>query len=365
MRTEHNCVPIDVIRVRGDRLLLGYQVFMGLKSEMEISDVFAKIELTGDEFHQVPFEQLDQPGFHKDFKEIFKYYRDARLIQLRRTDTHILMVFQTGQRLTDIKVLRFGLERDSVIYLDNRGEPDHVFPPAHDFEWTRTTRDDHVIGEHPHVNINDTIFVECTGGDFTVKVENNTATGAGVFAEDVEEHSQGLDDADILFADLESTILLKVRPYREDTWRYVVYNKQTQSAVRLDAIGSSCQQLPEGHGLIFPNGYYLQDGSWKTFPLDAEEMEYVRCIRAPNGEDLAYVYHRRRDGRYIILTYNMISREVNTPQQVNGYALFPDGRLAIFRSEDEPSRCTRCKCGKRRLKAKNIMPRNHRAMAVI
>ena len=55
-------------------------------------------------------------------------------------------------------------------------------------------------------------------------------------------------------------------------------------------------------------------------------MEYVRCIRAT--VNLAYI--RRRDGRYIILTASMISREVNTPQQVNGYALFPDGRLAVF-----------------------------------
>ena len=67
----------------------------------------------------------------------------------------------------------------------------------------------HEHGKHPHINILDTVFVECTEGDLTIKVENNTATGAGVLAEAVEDHSQGLDDADIFFADCEGIILLK------------------------------------------------------------------------------------------------------------------------------------------------------------
>ena len=41
VRTEHNCVPIDD-SMRGDRLLLGYQV-SGAEIEMEISDVLRKL----------------------------------------------------------------------------------------------------------------------------------------------------------------------------------------------------------------------------------------------------------------------------------------------------------------------------------
>ena len=32
VRTEHNCVPRDIVPMRGNKILLGYQVFMGLKS---------------------------------------------------------------------------------------------------------------------------------------------------------------------------------------------------------------------------------------------------------------------------------------------------------------------------------------------
>ncbi len=337
-RTEHNCVPRDIIRFNKDRLLLGYSVVMGLKNETAIEDVFAKLEFHDDEFKSMELVDLKDPGFKRDFEEIFQYYKTARLLQLRRTDTHILMVFQTGQKLSDTKVLRWAIQGEKIVYQDNRGERDHVFPSAQDFKWTRTTRENHSYGSHPHVNIDDEIFVECIGGDLTIKIENNTESGSGIFAEDVEEGSQGLDDAEILFANLESAIVLKIRPYRENDYRYIVYNKQTKEAVRIDAIGSSCQQLPEGHGLIFPNGFYLSNGVFKVFPHNIDNMEFIRSVRSPNGEDSAYVYYDRKQGSYVILQYNLIMREVSTPQICNGYTIGEDGKLILFRADDEPSR---------------------------
>src|SRR5687768_3763273 len=40
LRTEHNCVPVDIVAV-GDHLLVGFAVFLGLKSETTVSDVLA------------------------------------------------------------------------------------------------------------------------------------------------------------------------------------------------------------------------------------------------------------------------------------------------------------------------------------
>jgi hypothetical protein len=40
VRTEHNCIPVDLVGV-GDKLLLGYNVFLGLKAETKIGDVLA------------------------------------------------------------------------------------------------------------------------------------------------------------------------------------------------------------------------------------------------------------------------------------------------------------------------------------
>ncbi len=338
VRTEHNCIPRDVISLSTEELMLGYEVFIGLKSETNTADVFSELHYSGSEILPKDSTLLADPRFQKDFNELFQYYKNAKLLQLRRTDTHILMAFQTGRKIEDIRVLRWGIENNTISYVDNRGEQNHLFPPAHAFEWTRTTRDDHVLGQHSHVTVCDTVFVECIGGDLTIKVEDNTEDGGGIYAEDVEDTSQGLDDAEILYANLENTILLKILPYRETEYRYIVYNKQTQEAVRIDAIGFSCQELPEGHGLIFPGGYYLQNGSYKVFPHQTDDMEFIRSIRAPNGEDVAYVYHHRIDGTYIILQYNMITREVTNPQICNGYSLLENGKLILFRSENEPSR---------------------------
>ncbi len=345
VRTEHNCIPRDIVNV-GDRLLLGYQVFLGLKSQLSVADVFTELRDDGTGVANLDPEHLPrllaEAPFEKDFRDVFQYYKDARLLHLRRTDRLLLAAFQTGSRLSDLRVLRWALTGrgadESLKYLDNQGERDYVFPVSHDFAWTRTTRDQHVQGTHPHTNIGDEIFVECVGGDLTIKIEDNTTTGTGIFAEPVDDATQGLDDAEIHFAILPSCILLKIRPYRETTYRYVVYNRQTNEAVRIDAIGLACQQLPEGHGLVFPGGYYLSTGSHKIFPLDASGMQFKRTFRAPNGEDVAYVFYRRDTGTYILLQYNLITREVASPVACSSYCRLPDGRLVVLRAEPEPTR---------------------------
>lgn len=86
--------------------------------------------------------------------------------------------------------------------------------------------------------------------DLTIKVENNTTTGLGIYSESVTDKTQSVDDASIEYAQLGSLILLKILPYREEVWRYLVYNTITQNVERIDAIGQSCVQLPEDRSQI-------------------------------------------------------------------------------------------------------------------
>ena len=60
-------------------------------------------------------------------------------------------------------------------------------------------------------------------------------------------------------------ILLKIKPYREEQTRHLIFNCKTQQVLRQDAIAHACIQLPEDHGIIFPGGYYLQNGENKSF----------------------------------------------------------------------------------------------------
>jgi len=344
IRTEHNCVPRDIAAI-GDLLLFGYNVFIGLKPETAVDDVFAlhRFVRDGEEFgfESVESDLLRDSQFERDFGELYRYYRDSRLLQLRHIEGKLLAVFQTGlEAQHDTRVLRWKVGTDgTVAYEDNLGEPDHVFPPPHDFAWIETTRDDHILGRHPHISVEDEVFVETVGGDLTVKVENNTETGEGIYREPVAEPLQSLGDAEVSYARVGALILLRVRPYKEDDWRYLVFNTRTRTVVRLDGIGQACRRLPEDHGIIFPGGYYLVTGAVKTFDTDTDRLEYERFVRSTNGEDVLFVFHAREAGRYLLLPYNVIRKEVDTPITCHGYSLYDDGTMVVFRADSaEPTR---------------------------
>ncbi|UWP79565.1 DNA repair ATPase [Dactylosporangium fulvum] len=347
IRTEHNCVPRDIVSV-GGLMLFGYNVFIGLKPETTVNDVFSlhRFSRDGDAFRFDDAAPDDLPGLLRDpqllrdFGEVYKYYRDTRLLQLRRLDGKLLAVFQTGPRTDDIRVLRWTVDTaGAVSYVDSRGERDHVFPPSHDFEWTTVGREHHVLGRHPHISVEDVVFVETVGGDLTIKVENNTESGEGIYREPVDEPLQSLADADISYARIGPLVLLRIRPYKEEAFRFLVFNTRTRTVVRLDGIGQGCQRLPEDQGLIFPGGYYLATGVARTFDTDVADLEFERVIRSTNGEDVLYVFHARADGRSLLLPYNVIRKAVENPLVCHGYSLFDDGTLVVFRAvSEEPTR---------------------------
>lgn len=344
-RTENNCVARDIVRI-GNQLLFGFNVFMGLKKEHAISDVFALYQLSEDspnELQITPIELktsfLYDQKFLDDFKELYTYYKHAKLIQLRATNNMLLAAFQIGQKVGDIRVFRWSLDSTNPSYIDNRGERDITLPATHDFEWMPTTRDHHVLGEHSHINILDKVFIETINGDLTVKVENNTADGQGIYSEPVDDLHQSLDDAEIYYADLFNLILLKVKPYREESYRYLVFNTLLNTVTRIDELGNSCQQLPENHGIIYPGGYYLTTGEHKTFStINTENLVYKRTIKSPNGEDILYVYYEPVAGRLVLCAYNLITKTLTNPIEGHGYALYPDGKMIIFSdSGEEPT----------------------------
>ncbi|MFF0545195.1 DNA repair ATPase [Nocardia thailandica] len=346
VRTEHNCVPRDIVAVGDGRMLFGYNVFFGLKPHTEVGDVFTAHRFHRDKTgHSFTVAEstglLDDPRFHRDFDELYRYYAQAKLLQLRAIDGRMLAVFQTGQRSDDIKVLRWRLDpaAGTVEYLDNRGERDHVFPPAHDFTWIETSRDNQVPGRHPHLSILGKVFVETLGGTLTVKVENNTETGTGIYTEPVDEPLQSLADADVHYAEVGALILLRIRPYNETAWRHLVFNSRTRTVVRLDGIELACRRLPEDQGIVFPGGYYLETGVHKVFDTTIDDLEYERTVRATNGEDVLYVFHARAEGRTLLLPYNQIRKQISTPITCHGYSLFDDGTMVVFRAtSDEPTR---------------------------
>ena len=345
VRTENNCQARDIV-CAGDYLLFGYNVFIGLKKEVKISDVFGLYKLNqteaGYEMHHEPMTGsfLADARFEQDFTELYTYYKETRLLRLAVRDGKLLASFQIGLKLSDVRVFRWSISSDgqAIEYIDNRGDRDLLPPNQYDFEWRECSRENEVAGRFPHMNILDTLFVETTQGDLTIKIENNTNSGLGIYAEDVLDDNQSLDDARFCYAALGSLILLKILPYREEKWRYLVYNRNTETVVRIDNIGHACIQLPENHGIIFPGGYYLQNGEYKTFDDDISGLEYKRTIKSPNGEDVLYVFYEPVEGKVGLYSYNLINKTLENPLFGHGYAALADGRVVLFYAETEPTR---------------------------
>lgn len=345
IRTENNCIPRDIVQI-GDKLLFGYNVFIGLKKETHIDDVFALLELQEQDGEYVfaPLKLdasfLNDSRFKGDFEELYRYYKEARLVKLSVKDGKLLAGFQVGERANDLRVFRWSLSPngEKVEYIDNRGERDIQLPNQYGFEWIECTRDDFVHGKHPHINIADKVFVETIGGDLTVKVEDNTEDGLGIYSEKVEEANQSLDDAEVSYAMVGNLILLAITPYKEERTRYLVFNTLTEDVIRIDAIGDSCVQLPEDHGIIFPGGIYLETGETKSFPDDISGRQFKRMIRSPNGEDVLYIFYEPIEGHFALFSYNLITKSLQNPIYSNGYALRDDGMLVIFSADEEATR---------------------------
>ncbi|MEU8986558.1 DNA repair ATPase [Streptomyces sp. NPDC048558] len=340
LRTERAAVPRDIVAV-GDVLLFGYNAVPGRQADTSVGDVLALHDRT---LRRLPDDAvpglLDDAAFVREFAALHRYYHQARLLRLRLVEGKVLAVFQTGEKTDDIRVLRWTLSADGrATFLDARGDRDHVLPPSHDVHWTATTRDDHVLGRHPHVSVGGEVFVSTVGGALTVKADDDTETGESVHTEPLHEPLQALADAEIAHARVGALILLRVRPYKEDTDRHLVFNTLTRTVVRLDDIGRACRRLPHDQGVVFPGGYCLATGSHKTYDLDTAELEFEREIRSPNGEDVLYAFHARAEGRSLLLPYNTIRKEMAAPLSCHGWALLADGALVVLRADgDEPQR---------------------------
>ncbi|MGW0643219.1 DNA repair ATPase [Streptomyces badius] len=346
VRTEHASVPRDLVAV-GGKLLFGFERGPGARGEAGVDDVLLVRDAEEDDGTAPPPRNtlLDDDGFRREFASLHRYFRDARLLRLRRTGGKLLAVFRTGENAEDIRVLRWALGADGSpgAFLDAQGERDHVFPASHDFDWAVAGREAHRTGRHPHIAIGKGggLFVDTLGGTLTVKVTDDTESPDGIYEEPVDEPLQSLADADVEYAEVGPLTLLRVRPYKETDWRYLVFNSLLGSVQRLDSIGPACHRLPEDQGIIFPGGYYLTTGTAKTFDTAEELTEPVfeGAVRSPNGEDVLYVF-RSRDGlRSLLLPYNLIRQEVATPLTGRGHALLDDGTLVLLRDNpDGPAR---------------------------
>ena len=335
--TANNCVAQDIVPI-GEQFIFGYNVHMGLKTVTELADVFGVFRFSEGSMHEQPLELLEDKAFLTDFNSLYKYYKDTRFQRFHLAGPHLYFIFQVGKSYDDTKSFKFLVDDGTLKYIDNRSDHEIALPPQHDFKWVRTHRDLHRDGEHPHISIDDRVFVEAVGGDLTIKIEDNTDDGSGIYEEPVDDPDQTLDDGEYYYSIVGNIILMKIKPFKENDYRYLVFNEKTQTARRLDSIADACVFLPEDHGLIFSNGYYLQTGVYKTFESNISDLKFERRVASSNGEDYLYVFYNPATGQKVLLSYNMIEQEVSTPIVCSGFSIFDNGQLIYFKSDEDPQK---------------------------
>lgn len=334
--TDNNCTPWDMLPI-GDKFIFGYNVHIGLKTETDLSDVFSIYEYKDHSFHRLDLSLISDQHFENDFHKLYKYYKKTRFVKFAIMGPYLHMVFRVGKEVSDIKTFKWEIKDQGLSYVDNRSDHEFKYPSQHEFEWKRTTRDDYRNGTFPHISIEDKVFVETIKGTLTIKIEDNTDVGKGIFEEAVDEADQTLDDAEVHYALLGNIIILRIRPYKEN-YRYIVYNSKIQEALRIDEIRDSCILLPDDHGIIFTNGYYLQTGEFKKFDNDLKSMVFEKRVASPNGEDYLYIFYNRLSGTYLLLHYNLIEQKAENPTICHGYSIFENGEMCLFKADDEPKK---------------------------
>ena len=336
IRTQNNCLAADIVAL-DDVFIFGYNVHIGLRSGIRLEDVFTVYKFIDNHFKEQPIDLLQKDRFVLDFNNLYNYYRDTIFRRFVQRESYLYMVFQTSEKPTDLKAFKWLFKDGELEYLDDRSGFEISPPPAHEFQWKKAGRDQHIEGQHPHISIEDRLFVETVGGDLTIKIEDNTNTGLGIYEEPVAYAEQTLDDAEFYYADLINLIALKIKPYREKE-RYFLYNEKVQEVKRVDALEQAGILLPDGQGVIFSNGYYLQTGGFKLFDQDISHLQFEQRIIAPNGEDCLFVFYDAVKSDYVLLSYNVIQQTVQTPIICNGFTIAENGILCYFKQDPTPTK---------------------------
>ena len=334
--TENNGVARGIMAF-GELCIFGYNVHFGLRESIRLSDVFNIYRFTDNHFEPQPLTLIEDEGFITDFTNLYKYYRDSIFAKFTKTENYLYMIFQTSKNPDDRKAFKWLIKNNKLHYVDDRSIHEVKKTAQHDFDWIKTGLENRKLGRYPHISILDKVFIETIGGDITFKIEDNTDTGKGIYAEPVNSKDQQLDDAEYNYADLGNLIALKIKPYQED-YRTYIFNVRTKEVVPIKMLLDAGILLPDNQGIIFPNGYYLQNGISKIFESNLTDLDFIRSIASPNGEDFLYIFYQRHSNTYVLMSYNVIMQQVETPIVCNGFTVFDDGKLIYFRTENEAIR---------------------------
>ena len=70
-----------MIRPSATHSYSGIHVQFGLKTSVQISDVFSVFEYKDETFHQLSLDLLNSGQFDQDFANLYKYYKETKFVK--------------------------------------------------------------------------------------------------------------------------------------------------------------------------------------------------------------------------------------------------------------------------------------------
>ena len=110
--------------------MMGFNVHFGLKSTVDVGDVFAVYRFEDGTFHEEGLDLLADPAFQKDFTDLFRFYKNASFAKFFRKDQFVYMKFHVGRDPDDFKAFKWAIESDRLAYLGNRSDHEVRYPSA-------------------------------------------------------------------------------------------------------------------------------------------------------------------------------------------------------------------------------------------
>jgi hypothetical protein len=90
--TENNCVPRDMVPL-DHHFIFGYNVFVGLRTETVLTDVFAVYKWQDGVFVKDTLSLIDDERFLADFKNLYRYYRNSTFVKFAVIGPYLFMVY--------------------------------------------------------------------------------------------------------------------------------------------------------------------------------------------------------------------------------------------------------------------------------
>lgn len=325
VRSEKLSSPKDIFNYT-DGLLVGYSIQKS--KETLLSDVFSLYKIGEEESTLLDINQsiLNNPKFKDEFSRMYRYYDAVQFNQFISEEDSITAVFKYGTNDNDLKGFKWDKDRNGTFQYAGEVSLNNLLSiiQKETNKWSEVKVKGNISKK---IKLNDDVFIRFNNEKSSIEFISKDKV---LFSEALKEKLQTFEDMEFHLSGFDTLVLVKFKPYNENS-RYYIFDSVNVTINRCDSLKNNIIQLPQNNGIIFGNGYYLSKGEFKLFE-EGTELNYLKTLKSPNGEDYLIVYYDQNHNSYSLFQFNLVEQSVSAPIKTRGYAITEDGKILLIKS---------------------------------